>query len=97
MDVVPSACGTGTGISPPARKLALCPDSATSDGSANTLARLLPSMRLKSAKSPWLAEFSTRLKADAIGALVCARKLDVAPPVNELSAVGARVERVSAG
>ena len=34
MLVLPRPCATGTGISPPARKLALCPDSATSVGSA---------------------------------------------------------------
>src|SRR5258708_21268449 len=73
IEVEPSACGTGIGTSPPARKLALCPDRATSVGSASTRARLLLSSRLRFANSPCVAELKIRLNADDIGvvAVVC--------------------------
>src|SRR5471032_1750118 len=67
IDVEPSACGTGIGTSPPARKLALCPDSATSVGSASTRARLLLSSRLRFANNPCVVELKIRLNADEIG------------------------------
>jgi len=39
MDVTPSACGIGTGNSPPARKVAVAPEIAVRFGSASRLTR----------------------------------------------------------
>ena len=45
----PRPAASGTGSSPPARKLALCPLSATRVGSASTRAMLFPCSRRKRA------------------------------------------------
>jgi len=71
MVVEPNACGTGIGISPPARKLALWPESATRLGSASTRARPFDSIRLRSEKMPLLTDPITRLNAELIGMVDC--------------------------
>src|SRR5471030_903605 len=96
MLIVPSDCGTGTGISPPARKLALCPDNATSVGSASTRARLFDSSRLRFAKIPREPKFTIRLKALLIGDAEATCKFVVAPPVYDVSADGAKVPNANA-
>ncbi|MCY1541866.1 hypothetical protein D9M68_775750 [compost metagenome] len=67
MLVVPRPCGAGTGSSPPARKLALWPDSATSVGSASTRAMPLPSRKPTFNPIPALPKLNSRLKAWASG------------------------------
>src|ERR1700712_3286242 len=96
MRIVPSDCGTGIGISPPARKLALCPDNATSVGSASTRARLFDSSRLRFAKIPREPRFTIRLKALLIGDVAATCRFVVAPPVYEVNAEGAKVPNANA-
>src|SRR5471032_1333689 len=96
MLIVPRDCGTGIGISPPARKLALCPDNATSVGSASSRARLFDSSRLRFAKIPREPRFTIRLKALLMGDADATCKFVVAPPVNDVSDEGAKVPNANA-